>query len=570
MPSDKFDPTRKLTAAFRAGRISRRQFLAGLGVLAGGAALGAVPAVSARNSAISLSSVLRQAATATPKVMIYGGSQDVATIDPSDRTDYSILAISRQLYDRLFRFEDGWPQTVQPGLAQKWGVSDDAKEWTFTITDKAKFHDGSALSAQDVVYSFQRTLRAKKERSTLLAPYLAEDGIVAKDNTTVVMTLTTPYAAFDRLLAFLEQPIVSMAIAKAHDSNGDEGAAYLVDHEAGSGPFTIDDWEVGNQYSLKAVDDYWQGWPGDSHLSGVVWKKTEDVSTRKTGLLSGDFDVIDTVSTNDINDINNNASTVATVNYGLLAGYFKYNTQNGPTSDPNFRKFLSYSFDRKAFSDSQNGNVQLMIEALPQGVPGYDPNLQPQYSYDPDQAKKYLDMTQYKDGGFSLDFMYVSGLDFEEAGGTILLNELQKYNITLNMVPKSFPDIVGACNAPSTGPAIGFIFDQYPPLADTWLIGKYSSKSWDRPTGGSFQSCSFYKNADVDKALDQLATTTDATAAGKLVEQVLTQVATDAPDMPLYVSPNILGFNKNVKGYKYYGDISVDFWRLWIDDSASP
>lgn len=51
--------------------------------------------------------------------MIYGGAQDIATIDPYDRTDYSINVLMRQLYDRLFRFEGGWPQPVEPGLVQK-------------------------------------------------------------------------------------------------------------------------------------------------------------------------------------------------------------------------------------------------------------------------------------------------------------------------------------------------------------------------------------------------------------------------------------------------------------------
>ena len=569
MSKNTIDPARKLLAEFEAGRISRRQFLAAFSALAGAAALAIVPTVSAKNAPVAARSVAGLRRAIEPKVMIYGGSQDIATIDPSDRIDYSINAIMRQLYDRLFRFEGGWPQPVEPGLAQKWSASDDAGVWTFEITDKAKFHDGSALTAADVVYSYQRTLRAQKQRSSLLSGFLDESGIVAKDDTTVVMTLKTPYGAFDRLLAFLEQPIVSMAIAKANEVSGDDGAAYLVDHEAGSGPFTIKNWQIGSQYEISAVEDYWQGWPGDGHLAGVVWKKTEDVGTRKTGLLAGDFDVADTISASDIDEINANATTLANVGYGLLGGYFKFNTQTGPTADANFRRFLASSFDRQAFSDSQKGYVKLMIEPIPEGVPGFDPKLEPQYSYDPAKAKSYLDMTDYKDGGISLDFVYVSGLDFEEAGGLILLNELQKYNITLNMVPKNWPDIVGACTAPATGPAIGFIFDQFPPLADTWLIEKYSSKSWDRPTGGSFQACSFYKNADVDAKLATLRTTTDTKVADGLIHDVLTQVATDAPDMPLYVSPNIVGFSKKVKGFTYFGDISVDFWRLWIDDSVT-
>jgi peptide/nickel transport system substrate-binding protein len=209
-----------------------------------------------------------------------------------------------------------------------------------------------------------------------------------------------------------------------------------------------------------------------------------------------------------------------------------------------------------------------MTGPLPEGVPGYDPNITPRYTYDPVKAKEYLDKTPYKDGGFSIDFVYVSGLDFEEAGGLILLDELSKYSITLKMVPKNWPDIVGACNTPDTGPNMAFIFDQFPPLADTWLVEKYYSKSWDRPTGGSFQACTFYKNPDVDAMIDTLRKTVGKDEQIKLIKELQTKISEDAPDIPIYVQANILGFNKRVKGYKYFGDISVDFWRLWIEESA--
>jgi ABC-type transport system substrate-binding protein len=133
----------------------------------------------------------------------------------------------------------------------------------------------------------------------------------------------------------------------------------------------------------------------------------------------------------------------------------------------------------------------------------------------------------------------------------------------------NWPDIVGRCTSPETGPNIAFIFDQFPPLADTWLVEKYYSKSWDRETGGSFQACDFYKNDEVDGLIEQLRTTVDPDAALALVAEIQTKVSAEAPDVPVYVSPNILGFNKRVKGYEYFGDISVDFWRLWIDDSAT-
>jgi peptide/nickel transport system substrate-binding protein len=556
------DPAIQLAEDFRRGKLSRRQFLKLLAsVTAGAAAMHYAPTALAAPRFSPRREI-------KPQVLVYGGSQDIPTIDPSDRTDYSILAVMRQMYDRLFRFEGGWPQPVEPGLCEKWGASDDAREWTFTITDKAKFHDGTPVTAEHVAYSYQRTLRAKKQRSSLLIGLLDEKNVVAKDSRTVVMTLNAPYGPFDRLLAFLEQPIVNMEVAKAHDKDGDEGAAYLVDHEAGSGPFALKSWQIGTVYEMEAVPDYWQGWPGAGRLAGIVWKKTEDVATRKIGVLSGEFDVADTISVDDIEEINNHPGTYTTTNYGLLAGYLKMNTQQGPTADVNFRKFLAYSFNRQAFSDSQAGYVKLMTGPLPEGVPGYDPNLEPQYTYDPVKAKEYLDQSPYKDGGISIDFVYVSGLDFEEKAGLILLDEMTKYNITVNMVPKNWPDIVGACTSPDTGPHIGFIFDQFPPLADTWFVEKYHSGSWDRPTGGSFQACTFYKNAAVDALIDQLRVTVDAAEQEKMVKQLQSMVSSDAPDVPVYVMGNTLAWNERVKGYVYFGDISVDFWRLWIEEAA--
>ena len=113
-----------------------------------------VPTVAARN--VALSPFASPVKAIDPKILVYGASQDIATLDPFDRVDYSISAVIRQLYDRLFRFEGGWPQPIEKGLVEKWGVSDDAKEWTFELTDKAKFHDGTPVTAESVVFSSAR------------------------------------------------------------------------------------------------------------------------------------------------------------------------------------------------------------------------------------------------------------------------------------------------------------------------------------------------------------------------------------------------------------------------------
>src|ERR1041384_8203228 len=91
MANRSHDPTQNIVAEFQAGRISRRRFLQLLAAVTGGAAMASVPTVAARN--VVRSPYLSPSRQIEPKVLVYGASQDIATLDPFDRVDYSISAI---------------------------------------------------------------------------------------------------------------------------------------------------------------------------------------------------------------------------------------------------------------------------------------------------------------------------------------------------------------------------------------------------------------------------------------------------------------------------------------------
>ncbi len=502
-----------------------------------------------------------------PQVLIYAAGQDIPTIDPSDRTDYSIGAVSRQLYDRLFRFEGGWPQPIEPCLCERYEGSDDATEWIFYLTDRAVFHNGDPVTAEAVVYSYQRTLRFQKQRSSVIAPFLDESGIEALDDTTVRMVLKSPFGDFPRLLAYHEQPIVNPRQVKEHEQAGDEGAAWLQENEAGSGPFVIKEWEPGNRYVFEAVPDYWQGWPGKGRLAGFVWRIIRETADRRIALLAGEVDIADTVSTDDIDIIANTPGYRVEENFGLLAGYVKMNNQKEPTSDLHFRKFIAYAMDYQALVDVLGGHAQLMVGPIPEGVPYHAPNVQPLYRHDLEKAREHLDQTPWKDGGIELDYVYVTGLDFEEQLGLILLEQLGKFNIKVNMVPKVWPDMVASCGFPDTGPHLINIFVDAGPIPYNWFAEQWYSKSWDRETGGSFQTCDFYRNPQVDTLVETLRGTVDPAEQERIVVELQRILMEEIPGLPVYVMPNILGLSDRVQGYVYYGDISVDFWRLWLADA---
>lgn len=572
------DRVQELFEEYQRGKISRREFLRLSLIVGGTAAAQALLAACAPGQPTNPPSGATLPPGATPgaiiqttgapksnippQKLIYAGGQDAPDIDPSNRTDYSIGALTMQLYDRLFRYESGFPQPVDPGLCTSYEASKDTREWTFKLTDKAKFHDGSPVTSEAVKFSINRTLEFKKPRANLLLPIMDMNSVQTPDPYTVKITLTQPYAELPRALS---QPIMNPKVVMDHDKGSDKGADWLKDHEAGSGPFTIKNWTVGTSYELEAVPDYWQGWPGEGRLSGFVWRIIREGSSRRIALLAKEVDIIDSMSADDVDTVNNTPGFRATVDYGTLTGYMKLNNQKEPTSNEDFRKFLCYVFDYEGYKTVLKGYANILKGVIPEGHPYFDASVG-NYKYDLNKAKEHLDKTPWKNGGISLDFVYVTGLDFEEQMGLILLAQLQKFNIKLNMVPKVFPDMVAACKTPATAPNISMIFTGYT-IPDQWFFFQWYSPNWDRPTGGDYNNCSFYKDDNFNKLVERVRMTADESEKKKIYSDLQKIIHDHAVEVPVYNQPNITGWRKRVQGFKYYGAISVDFWRLWIDDA---
>lgn len=563
--SSRVDAVGELFEQYRLGRISRRSFVRGAVAVAGlvgvQALIAACSAEPGVNQTFSIAPALRSGEPELkPQKLIYAGGQDAPTIDPSDRTDYSIEALETQLYDRLFRYERTWPLVVDPGLCKSYEASSDAREWTFHLDSRAKFHDGTPVTSDAVLYSFKRTLSLQLPRADLLLPIMNAQSLSAPDNYTVKMTLTAPYA---QLPLILDQPIMNPKVVQDH-LGSDNGQTWLASHEAGSGPFTIESWNVGTAYSLTWHDGYWQGFPGKSHLSGFTWQIVRQDSSQRIGLINGEFDVADTLSADDIKPINANPTTHVYVGYGNATFYTKLNGQEGPTADVNFRKFLAYAFDYKGMLKAVGGAAKLLDGVVPSSVPFFDKTLGG-YKYDPKLARQYLNKTKWAKGGITLDYVMVTGLDVEQTIGELWLAQLKKYNIKVNIIQKVWPDIVASCQTPKSAAAMNCIQVGYT-TPDQWYSLQWDSNAWDRPTGGDFNSCTFTKVPQINTLVTKVTATVNKSEQKKLYGELQTLVKENTPDVPMFLSGIIIGMNKKVKGYHFANLDSVDFWRLWIED----
>ncbi len=479
-------------------------------------------------------------AAAGERILLYGGNQDIDNIDPATGENYSINAALLSLYDALFIMRGA---TAEPLLVESYEVNDDATIFTFKLKENAVFHDGSPVNAEAVVYSFNRMLELQGPPTYRWAGIADENTAQATDEFTVEFALTQPFAPFIGTLTQLF--IVNPAIVEANLGD-DFGQSYLKEHEAGSGPFTQGRWEIGNLYEFHAVDDYWAGWRSENHPDGFIWIIQRDGATQLNSLLAGETHIADTIAGNDIEKVEEADGYTVYNNSGFFINTIKMNTQGEYTSDINVRKAIAHVMNYEQLPVVEDVPVQVLPGPTPLDYPSAVQDLEVP-TYDIEKAKEYLAQSPWPDGGFTLDYVYVTEFTREEVPGLLLLEGLSELNITLNMVPMLWPDMVASCADPESGPDLINIYTQPAYLdPDAHLYNQYHSGQW-----GSYNSCSFYKNERVDQLLDEARVLGDEAARMEMYAEAQRLIAEDQPAIWTYTENTLIAMNECIKGYEY-------------------
>src|SRR5207248_9760876 len=116
-------------------------------------------------------------------------------------------------------------------------VSADGLTWEFKLRAGAKFHDGTPVTAADVVFSFQRLLKIGKAPAAPFLPVLKPEGITAVDPQTVRIRLEKPYGPFFAAVPMVM--ILNQKLVKTHEKDGDWGAGWVASNDAGSGAYRL-------------------------------------------------------------------------------------------------------------------------------------------------------------------------------------------------------------------------------------------------------------------------------------------------------------------------------------------
>jgi peptide/nickel transport system substrate-binding protein len=496
------------------------------------------------------------------KILIFGARQAVPNLDPHVKTDWSTRTIQQSVYDGLLKYEGNPPKLV-PWLAESYAVSKDGMTYTFKIDKRAKFQTGEPVTAYDVKFSFQRIMDLKLGPAVLFMDIVDRESLQVPDIHTFQVSLKKPYAPFISTVPWLF--IVSWKQVMANAVDNDYGQKWLMGNAAGSGPFKIRRWEQGNLYELEALGAYWKGWKSPKHIGGYIFKLIQESSSQKISLLKGEADLVEGLQPDDYEAVKTEKGVKIEEHPGVTNFAIKFNNQKGLTANQDIRKAISYAIDYDAFVKIYNGHAVLMEGPIPKALKGHATKL-PVYRTDLAKAKEHLAKAGHPNGGFTLEYVYVAGLEEERLIGLVLLDQLKKLNITLNIVALPWPQMVARGSKIETMPDMMAVFvtpQFFDP--DAILSLQFHSGAWGR----GYYSVAYYKNPKVDELIDKARVLKDWGQREKLYHEIQRLIVEDAPEVWGMLFNRRWAMRQHVKGFlfspvHYTGE--VDMYQLAIEE----
>jgi ABC-type transport system substrate-binding protein len=261
------------------GALSRRQFMAGASVLGASALLAACGGANSPGSSSSSTNAAVKTYKSSDELLRFGMQTTIPGLDPHKWWNGAVACGAGSIFEQLLNL-DPYTNKIVPALAVALPtVTRAGTRYTFKLRPGVKFHNGQALTSEDVKYSFERMLNPKfgaqagslytllpiKGLSDLLNQKSKTiSGIVAPDAETVVFELTAPESTLLAMLTFGSSAIVPKAAVEAMGFNKFNW------NPIGTGPFKAQVIDRSSHIRLLRNDSYWA--PGIPQYAGVDWK----------------------------------------------------------------------------------------------------------------------------------------------------------------------------------------------------------------------------------------------------------------------------------------------------------
>ncbi len=379
----------------------------------------------------------------------------VNTLDPNvPGTTREAFAVSLSTYDRLVSFgrkqlNGKWVfdlDSITGELAESFDVSPDAMKITFHLRKDAKFQDGAPVTAEDVKWSLDRAVTAPVlgKAQLLTGSMTSADQFKVIDPLTVEVTLPKPDKLALPNLATVYPIIINSKVAKANATAEDPWAiAWLKEHTAGSGAYTIESFKPGEQVIMKRNEAWNRGSPEKSaFFKRIIVQSVPEPATRANLVERGDADLVIDLQASDVQSLEAKGTlkVVSTPQYNAVT-FISMNNQIPPFDNANVRRAIAYALPYDdMFKAALFGRGTPLFGAMwADGKPPTSayPFQQP-VKLDLGKAKEYLKAAGMPDG-FSTTFSFnVGQASTAEPMAALVKESLAKIGIKIDI--QKLPD----------------------------------------------------------------------------------------------------------------------------------
>jgi peptide/nickel transport system substrate-binding protein len=500
-------------------------------------------------SSLIAAGVLFAAAAAQAQTVRIANQGDALSMDPHSLNESLQLSVTGNVYEPLVaRNKD---LSLAPGLATSWKQTSPTV-WRFELRKGVHFHDGTPLTADDVVFSFQRT----QVEGSDMKSYTNDFKEVRKvGDFTVEIETKTPFPILPDVISLVY--IMSKKWAETNQATrpvdrrkGVENAASF--RANGTGPFRLRERQPNVRTTFVRNGNYWG--KIESNVQEVIFTPIGNDATRVAALLSGEVDVMEPVPVQDIDKVNASANAKVLVGPELRTIFLGvdqkrdellYSSVKGknPFKDKRVRQAFYQAIDidgiHKTVMRGASRPTGLMVGP---GINGFVPELNKRLPYDPDAAKKLLADAGYPNG-FEVTLncpndRYVNDARICQAVAANLSRIGVKINLAAETKGTYFPKIL---RRDTSFYLLG------------WTPGTYDAHNAlnalfacvDDKGAGQFNLGS-YCNPEVDRLTKAIQPETDKAKRGAMIRDAFKIHQDDVGHLPLHQQSLAWGVGKNV------------------------
>ncbi|MBP3965349.1 ABC transporter substrate-binding protein [Paenibacillus lignilyticus] len=465
--------------------------------------------------------------------LIIAVAADPTILNPNYASDRVSLTIDQALYAPLFQINNG-KKTFY--LAESLTPSADNLTYTLKLKNGLTWHDGEKLTADDVVFTFNKILEEKQ--NSFLRGNLIIGGkpieAVKVDDTTVDFKLPSVSPAFEATLVQITPIPKHIFENEADIEKSTKNAAPI-----GSGAFKFKEYKTGEYLTLERFDNYFGGKP---HLDSITYRVAKDTNAANLALQSGEINV----KYLDPQDV---ATIDATGNFeikpyseGRLSYLnFNANSDTGILKKKEVRQALSYALNREELIQAAYSSADYAEQAHSILTPDtlYHTNDVASFDNDTAKAKELLKAAGVKEGQ-KLRFIVSSGNKVQESVSLYVQQKLKEVGLNVelqNMDASAFGDKAYDPKAADFEFFVGGYIMGSDPDAYSILYA----------TGADYNT-THYSNAEVDGLWKQGAAEGDTAKRGEVYKKIQEIVADDAPLFPIGYTKTIVAMDKRYGG----------------------